>query len=101
MPVSRSGTRYTRADSRSFDEYLRDEGVAGDVRIAAEKMFVAHQLDEARRDQKVTKAALARSIGTSRAQIDRVLDRHNQNVTIETLKRVAAVLGKRLKIELV
>ncbi len=101
MPVSRSGTRYTRTDTRSFDDYLRDEGIAGDVRIAAEKMFVAQQLEAARREQNVTKTALAKSIGTSRAQIDRVLDRHNQNVTIETLKRVAAVLGKRLKIELV
>ena len=101
MPVSISGRTYSQTDTRSFDAYLSDEGIADEVDIAAEKMFIAHQLDKARRSQKVTKAALAESLGTSRAQIDRVLDRHSQNVTIETLKRVAAALGKRLKIELV
>ena len=101
MSVSKTGRVYTQSDTRSFDAYLHDEGITDEIDIAAEKMFIAHQLDEARRSQKITKAALAESLGTSRAQIDRVLDRHNQNVTIETLKRVAAVLGKRLKIELI
>ncbi len=101
MPISRSGTAYSKADTRSFDDYLRDEGVVDDVSIAAEKMYIAFQLEQARIDQNISKAELAKQLGTSRAQIDRVLDRHNQNVTIETLKRVAAVLGKRLKLELV
>ena len=101
MPISRSGTTYTQTDTRSFDEYLDDEALREETSIAAEKMFIAWQLENARVEQKISKSALAQQLGTSRAQIDRVLDRHNQNVTIETLKRVAAVLGKRLKLELV
>ncbi len=101
MPISLSGKKYTQVDKRSFDQYLDDNGLRADVDFAAEKMYIAFQLEEARRKQNRSKADLAQSLGTSRAQIDRVLDRHNQNVTIETLKRVAAALGKRLKIELV
>jgi antitoxin HicB len=101
MPISRSGTEYTQIDTRSFDQYLDDEGLREEVNFAAEKMYIAYQLDKARIEQKITKAVLAKQLGTSRAQIDRVLDQHDQNVTIETLKRVAAALGKRLKLELV
>jgi antitoxin HicB len=101
MPISRSGKTYTQTNNRTFDQYLDDESLREDVSIAAEKMFIAWQLEQARLDQKMSKSALAHKLGTSRAQIDRVLDQHNQNVTIETLKRVAAVLGKRLKLELI
>lgn len=101
MPKSRSGRLYSQKDERSFDAYLEDESLLDEANIAAEKMLIAHMLEEARQEQNISKAALAKRLGTSRAQIDRVLDRHNQNVTIETLKRVASALGKRLKLELV
>jgi hypothetical protein len=38
---------------------------------------------------------------TSRTQIDRMLDPAAGNVTIETLQRAAALVGRRLKVELV
>jgi antitoxin HicB len=101
MPISRSGKFYAQMSTRTFDQYLDDKGLREDVGIAAEKMYIAYQLEQARVEQKITKASLAKQLGTSRAQIDRVLDNHNQNVTIETLKRVAALLGKRLKLELI
>jgi antitoxin HicB len=101
MPTSRSGKPYSQSDGRSFDQYLEDEGLREELDIAAEKMYIAYQLEQARIAQKISKSALAQRLGTSRAQIDRVLDQHSQNVTIETLKRVAAVLGKQLKLELI
>ena len=101
MPKSKSGTEYTQTDTRSFDEYLQGEGLVHEANIAAEKMFIAHQLELARKEQQITKSALADRLGTSRAQIDRVLDQHSQNVTIETLKKVANALGKQLKLDLV
>jgi antitoxin HicB len=101
MPISRSGKFYTQSSTRTFDHYLDDNGLREEVTVAAEKMYIAWQLERARVEQKISKSALAEKLGTSRAQIDRVLDQHNQNVTIETLKRVAAALGKRLKLELV
>ncbi len=38
---------------------------------------------------------------TSRTQVDRVLDPGNGNVTLETLQRAAAILGRRVQFELV
>jgi len=38
---------------------------------------------------------------TSRTQVDRVLDPMDGNVTIETLQRAAAVLGRKVQVELV
>lgn len=101
MPVSKSGTVYSQTDKRTFDQYLDDNGVRDQIEIAAEKMHIAFQLEAARKAQKVTKKELAERLGTSRAQLDRVLDRPNQNVTIETLKRIAEALGKQLRLELV
>ena len=38
---------------------------------------------------------------TSRTQVDRVLDPDNGNVTLETLQRAAAVVGRRVEVQLV
>jgi transcriptional regulator with XRE-family HTH domain len=48
----------------------------------------------------MTKADLAERMHTSRAQVDRIL-KAKGNVTIETLQRAAALMGKQLRLELV
>jgi plasmid maintenance system antidote protein VapI len=52
------------------------------------------------KEQNITKAALARRMKTSRAQLDRLLDPENQSVTLKTLVRAAEILGMRVQIEL-
>ena len=49
----------------------------------------------------LTKAAMAELMDTSRAQLARVLDPGEFNVTIDTLARAAKVLGRELKVELI
>ena len=53
------------------------------------------------KEKRVTKASLARRMGTSRAQLDRLLDPENQSVTLKTLTRAAEILGLRVQIQLV
>ena len=48
----------------------------------------------------LTKAAMARQMQTSRAQLDRLVDPENSSVTLHTLHRAAAIVGKRLRVEL-
>jgi transcriptional regulator with XRE-family HTH domain len=48
----------------------------------------------------ITKTALAVRTHTSRAQFDRILNAKG-NITIETLQRVATLLGRELRVELV
>jgi antitoxin HicB len=38
---------------------------------------------------------------TSRTQVSRLLDPNDGNVTIETLQRAAAVVGRRVELQLV
>ena len=43
-------------------------------------------------EQNATKAALARQMKTSRAELDRLLDSENESVTLKTLTRAAEIL---------
>lgn len=84
-----------------FDDFLRAEGIEDEIKVAVEKRMIALQLENERVAQRISKAELARRVGTSRVQIDRILDPTSQNVTIETVRRVAAAMGKRLHLALV
>jgi len=50
---------------------------------------------------RLTKSEMAKRMQTSRAAVDRLLDPRNHSVTLSTLERAAAAVGKRLKMELV
>jgi antitoxin HicB len=90
-----------KALGSSFDDFLAEEGIAEDVENGAVKKLIAFQLQEAIAAENISKTELAARLHTSRAALDRLLDPDNDSVTIQTLKRAAAVLGKKLKLELV
>ncbi|HET7576356.1 MAG TPA: helix-turn-helix transcriptional regulator [Sphingomicrobium sp.] len=85
----------------TLDDFLDAEGVLEEFQAKAIKEVVAWQLAEAMRERKLNKNELARQMHTSRTQVDRMLDPEGSNVTIETLQRAAAIVGRRVKIELV
>jgi antitoxin HicB len=85
----------------SFKDYLKERGRLERVTLLAEKMIVAGQIARAMDEQGLTKSELAERMGTSRAQLDRVLNPNSQNVTIETLARAAEALGQRFHMEIV
>lgn len=85
----------------SFDEFLEEEGIAEDVDNGAVKKLIACQLREALETGHISKTELAARLQTSRAALNRLLDPENDSVTLQTLKRAASVLGKKLKLELV
>jgi antitoxin HicB len=85
----------------SFSDYLKAEGKYERIRLKVDKMIIARQLVEAMKDQGISKSEMALRMGTSRAQLDRVLDPVSQNVTIETLARAAEALGEHFHMELV
>lgn len=85
----------------ALESFLEQEGVLGEFQARAIKEVIAWQLAEAMRDRKLTKTALAVLMKTSRTQINRVLDPSDGNVTIETLQRAAALVGRRVQLELV
>ncbi len=49
----------------------------------------------------LSKSKMAVAMNTSRPSLDRLLDPNNTSITLKTMERAAAILGKRLRIELV
>ena len=85
----------------TLDDFLKEEGLYEEVTAGAIKRVVAWQLNEAMKKNKMTKSRLATLMHTSRAQIDRILDPEKGNVTIESLQRAVALVGRELRLDLV
>jgi DNA-binding phage protein len=83
----------------SFDDFLDEEGIRDEVESAAIKRVLAWQFAQEMKKQAKTKLGMAKELQTSRSQLNRLLDPSNTSVSLETLVRVARVLGKRLVIE--
>ena len=85
----------------SLEDFLAAEGLLEEATEHAIKAVVAWQLRTSMDQQHLTKAALARTMHTSRTQIDRVLDPNNDNVSLSTLRKAVEAVGGKLKLELV
>ena len=84
----------------SIDDFLKQEGIYEEAQAQAVKEVVAWQLAEAMKKNKISKNKLATLLKTSRTQVDRILDPKN-DITLGTLQRAAAMVGRRITIELV
>lgn len=80
----------------TFDSFLEEQGIREEVEAVAIKRVLAWQLAQAMREQQKTKQSMAKELGTSRSQLDRLLDPDNAAVTLQTMSHAARVLGKRL-----
>lgn len=89
------------SDLGSLDDFLDEDGIREEVTLRAIKSVIALQLRQAMAERKMSLSAVAAEMGTSRAQLNRVLDPEAFNVTLETLSRAAKVVGRGLKVELV
>ena len=72
----------------SIDDFLKEEGTFEEAQAQAMKK------------KKISKSRMAMLLKTSRTQVDRLLDPQN-DLTLSSLQRAAAMVGRRLVIELV
>jgi len=84
----------------SIDDFLKEEGIFEESQAQAVKEVVAWQLEEAMKKQKISKNRMATLLKTSRTQVDRLLNPKN-DITLSSLQRAAAMVGRRVMIELV
>jgi antitoxin HicB len=84
----------------SVDDFLKDEGIFEEAQAQAVKEVVAWQLAEAMRKKKISKNKMAAMLKTSRTQVDRILN-GTDDITLSSLQRAAAIVGRRVTIELV
>lgn len=82
----------------SLDSFLKEEGILEEVTLRAIKSVLAWQIGELMKKRRVTKSQMAKRMKTSRAAVDRLLDAKNTSVTLQSMGRAAAVLGKELSI---
>jgi DNA-binding Xre family transcriptional regulator len=85
----------------SFDDFLEEDKILNEVTEFALKRLLAWQVEQAMKERGLTKSKMARSMQTSRAALDRLLDPEYESVTLRTLDKAARALGKRIKIDLV
>ena len=83
-----------------IDNFLKEEGVFEEAQVLAVKEVVAWQLAKAMKRRKISKNRMATLMKTSRTQVDRLLSARD-DITLSSLQRAAAVVGRRVMIELV
>ncbi len=53
------------------------------------------------KEEGLSKTAMASRMETSRSALERLLDPDNESVTLATLQKAAAAIGRQLRLELV
>ena len=90
-----------RSIGSSLDSWLCREGIFEEVSAIAVKRVLVRQLEAAMHEKGFSKAEMARRMQTSRAALDRLLDPKNTSVTLATLQKAAAAIGREVRLELV
>ena len=81
-------------------DFLKRENIFEKLEAHPVKEVVVSQLATAMKKRKISKARMAVLLKTSRSQVDRILD-PKCDVTLSSLRRAAALVGRRVVIELV
>ena len=77
------------------------EGLYEEVTTLAWKRVLSWEVSEAMRKGRISKSEMAKRMGTSRSQLERLLDPQNPHVLLlETVQKAATAVGKRLTIGL-
>ena len=84
----------------SIDDLMKEEGWLDEAQGKAIKEVIAWQLSRAMEKKHISKTTMATRLKTSRTQVNRILSA-TSDVTLSSLQRAAALVGRRLKIELV
>jgi antitoxin HicB len=85
----------------SLDDFLKEEGLLEEVNYNVQKRIIAMEVEAQLKAKRMTKVTLAKRLGTSRAQLDRILDPTSSSITLDTLLKIAEALGKKLEVRFV
>jgi len=80
-----------------FEDFLAEDGILEVCRAAAIKFKIAHELEKIMTKRKISKAEIAKRLKTSRTAVNRLLDPENTSITLNTMAKVAHLLGKRIE----
>jgi len=80
-----------------FENFLAEDGILEECRAAAIKFKIAQELEKMMKERNISKAEVAKRLNTSRTGVDRLLDPDNTSITLNTIAKVARMLGKRIE----
>jgi transcriptional regulator with XRE-family HTH domain len=83
----------------AFDDFLQEENIYEEVQAAAVKRVIAELLEEGMEREGLSKPQMAKRMGTSRSQLDRVLDPTNITIQLDTLIKAARAVGRDVNIQ--
>ena len=83
------------------DNLLEEDDLLEACEEQALKEILADQIKAAMEKEGLSKTAMANRMKTSRRALDRLLDPDNTSVTLHTMQKAAAAIGRRLRLELV
>jgi antitoxin HicB len=86
---------------QSFEDFLHEDGIYEEVQLNALKKTIAHQIRSMMKEKGIRKTEMAIRMKTSRSSLERLLNEESFNITISTISKAAAVLGKRIELSLV
>jgi len=98
--MSKKHKTHNKHAGSSLDDFLKEEGIFEEAQAQAIKEVVAWQLDEAMKKRKISKNKMATLLKTSRTQVDRLLN-PKSDITLGSLQRAAAIVGRRVSIQLI
>lgn len=84
----------------SFDDFLIEADMYEDVKseaLASVLVWLQEEMD----NQQIGKSEMAKRMGTSRSQLDRLLQGEMEDIRMGTFFKAAHALGKEVKITLV
>ena len=97
--MSKKHKTHSKHTGSSLDDFLKEEGIFEEAQAQAIKEVVAWHLNEAMKKRKISKNKMATLLKTSRTQVDRLLNPQS-DITLGSLQRAAAIVGRRVSIEL-
>jgi antitoxin HicB len=83
-----------------FDDLLREEGLLEECEAGALRRLLALQIEQEMKRRKISRATLARRMKTPRENLDQLFSEDPSLVTLQFVEKVAAALGRKLRIEL-
>jgi len=85
----------------SFDDFLEEEGISGEAQAIAFSRMLAWDVNQYLVEHDTTKTAFTKVLETSLIQDNHLTDLEDTSVSLNTIAKVAEVMGKQLGLRLV
>ena len=84
----------------SIEDYFKTDGTWEEIKLQAEKELLVDAIERRMAKLGLSKAEVARRMGTSRSRLDAVLNPKDTGLTMKTIASVCSALGLDFSVQL-